>query len=367
MREVVVRVSAALAAPPSVARDAWLQHTWKRGGGLPGVVVLPRPEESRLVLPLLLEEQLAEDSREGEESREDADRLEMRYAVTSNGLLSPDLEPPPSHSATVAFEAQPGGGSLLNWDVKFGAQRRPEFYEALTRATVGASVASLVAYCRPRPLRYSLVARLDGCASTEAALDEWLRFVWREGGGLPLPAPLVLSDEPDGRLEILRLPHPLLRERVYSVDRALSTAEYTVSNPSLLTFPVHSHRGSVAFERDAEGVVMRWEVELRPYDRLGWAVRGFTSTVLRTITRNLQSRLAEPDASVPLAGPRGSGPSVGSVSKDTWLGGVLSSHLSDTRPVVEQTLAIFQPWSWAPPPELLKEEWVEEDADWART
>jgi len=55
------------------------------------------------------------------------------------------------------------------------------------------------------------------------------------------------------------------------------------------------------------------------------------------------------------------------VSKDSWLGGVLASHLSDTRPVVEQTLAIFQPWSWAPPPELLKEEWVEEDADWART
>ena len=284
MREIAVRLTAALAAPPGFARDAWLQHVWERGGTLP-IVVLPRPENKRLILPLLLEEQLLEEN-----------ALDFQYAVTSNGMLSPDLAPPPSHSASVTFEPLPNGGSQVTWDVSFGALRRGEIYDSITRATVGGSISSLVSYCRPRPLRYSLVARLDGCASASAGLEDWLTFVWREGGGLPLPPPLVLSSEDDGRIEILRTPHPLLRERVDRVDRTANTAEYLVANPSLLTFPVHTHRGRVAFEdpTDAtDAVVMRWTVDLRPYDGLEPVVKGFTSLVLRTIASNMQARFAE--------------------------------------------------------------------------
>ena len=40
MRDVSVRISAALAAPPAYARDAWLSYTWAKGGGLP-IAVLP--------------------------------------------------------------------------------------------------------------------------------------------------------------------------------------------------------------------------------------------------------------------------------------------------------------------------------------
>ena len=289
MREVAVRISAALAAPPAFAREAWLQHIWARGGTLP-IVVLERPEDKRLILPLLLEERLVEEN-----------TFDFKYAVTSNGLLSPDLEPPPSHSASVSFEPGPDGGSQMTWDVNFGVLRRPELYEAITRATVGGSVASLVSYCRPRPLRYTLVASLDGCSSASAALDEWLSFVWREGGGLPLPPPLKLSEEADGRLELLRIPHPLLREKVDLVDRAANAAEYIVANPSLLTFPVHTHRGRVAFDESSDaGVVMRWTVDLRPYDGLEFVVKGFTQLVLTTMTRNLQRRFAGAAEPAPL-------------------------------------------------------------------
>ena len=279
MRDVAVKITAVLASPPAFSRDAWLSHTWTKGGGIPGTLVLPKPDDKRVVLPVLLEEQITEQSEN-----------EIIYKVTENGLLSLDLDPP-SHRAVVSFEEQPDGGCLCTWDVKFGVKERDEFYTALTKTTVGGAMASLVRYCRPQPLRYTLVAPLARCTADDA-LTAWLTFIWREGGGLPLPKPWTLSSEEDGRIEILRLPHPLLKERVDKVDRAGLAAEYCVSNPGLLTFPVHSHRGRVAFEEADGEVTMRWTVDLRPYDSLGWAVRGFTSLVLTTLARNLQEHLA---------------------------------------------------------------------------
>ena len=49
--------------------------------------------------------------------------------------------------------------------------------------------------------------------------------------------------------------------------------------------------------------------------------------------------------------PRGGGgtntnKSFGKVAKDTWLGGVLDAHLSDTRSTMDQTISLFQPWTW---------------------
>ena len=103
----------------------------------------------------------------------------------------------------------------------------------------------------------------------------------------------------NGRLEILRLPHPLLWERVDVVDRNACRAEYCVANPSLLTFQVHSHRGRVLFEPPTareDAVIMRWDVDLRPLDGWGMFVRYFTQLVLRSLTTNLQ---AEFDATMP--------------------------------------------------------------------
>ena len=105
---------------------------------------------------------------------------------------------------------------------------------------------------------------------------------------------------------------------------------------------------------------MRWTVDLRPYDGLAWAVQGFTSGVLRTITANLPAHLADPGATVELQGPRGSGPSFGQVRTDSWVGAVLKAHRADSRSPVEQSVALLKPWAWAPPPKLLEEEWTEQ-------
>ena len=128
---VAVKISAALAAPPAVARDLWLQRTWATGGGLP-IIVLPRPDNKRFILPPLLEEQLVED---------DSSSTDVKYVVTGKGTLF-DLEDD-SHSATVSFEPQPDGNTLLTWDVRFGVTQGAALYEALTKATVGGSVTHL--------------------------------------------------------------------------------------------------------------------------------------------------------------------------------------------------------------------------------
>ena len=91
---------------------------------------------------------------------------------------------------------------------------------------------------------------------------------------------------------------------------------------------------------------MVWEVEVRPLRGWSGLVKPFTAAIVSTIARNLQARLAEPGARVELAGPRGSGPPLGSVAKDSWLGGVLAAHLADRRDVMEQTRAMLQPWTW---------------------
>jgi hypothetical protein len=62
-------------------------------------------------------------------------------------------------------------------------------------------------------------------------------------------------------------------------------------------------------------------------------------------SRNFAVHLAEPKAVVKVAPPRGKGNSFASVRKDTWLGGVLDNHLSDKRSTMEQTIAMFQPWT----------------------
>ena len=69
-----------------------------------------------------------------------------------------------------------------------------------------------------------------------------------------------------------------------------------------------------------------------------------------TILRNLYIHLIEPDAQVIIKPPRGGNTetitSFGTINKDTWLGGVLDTHLSDTRSTFDQTIPLFQPWKW---------------------
>mmetsp|Transcript_20920 Transcript_20920/g.31577 ORF Transcript_20920/g.31577 Transcript_20920/m.31577 type:complete len:102 (+) Transcript_20920:62-367(+) len=71
-----------------------------------------------------------------------------------------------------------------------------------------------------------------------------------------------------------------------------------------------------------------------------------------TLVRNLRVKLLEPDAVVLIKPPRGNAnlsmglEDFGKVSKASWLGGVLESHLSDRRSTKDQTLSLIQPWTW---------------------
>lgn len=93
---------------------------------------------------------------------------------------------------------------------------------------------------------------------------------------------------------------------------------------------------------------MLWQVEIRPIR--GWEAisKAFTETVVTTLARNLKSHLEEPNETVSLHPPRGGGGGepLARVRKDSWLGGVLAAHLADRRSTWEQTVAIFQPWTW---------------------
>jgi len=138
--------------------------------------------------------------------------------------------------------------------------------------------------------------------SPQTALDAWLECVWARGEGLPLPPPLHLERRADGRvIERMVLP-PGLREKVVSMQEApeenaagagggdtrsgAACLDYRVLNPGWLTYPVHAHRGTVRFRRDAEAdaLEMRWIVAVRPYRGCGPLVKAFTSLIIGALT-----------------------------------------------------------------------------------
>jgi hypothetical protein len=152
-----------------------------------------------------------------------------------------------------------------------------------------------------------------------------------------------------------------LVESLIRVDEGTHQIDYQVDNPGWFTYPVHTHKGRVSFrlecydgdssgggnDEDAGGgVVLEWQVEIRPYAGARRFVQIFTEAVVTTLTRNLAVHLRDPGAVVRVSPPRGKGKSFASVRKDSWLGGVLDTHLADTRSTKEQMMALLQPWTW---------------------
>ena len=116
---------------------------------------------------------------------------------------------------------------------------------------------------------------------------------------------------------------------------------------------------------------MKWEVEIRPWPE-PWAtiVKAFTAAVVSCYARNFKCHLEEgKNAMVALKPPRGGGGGDNNntllqIRKDSWLGGILEAHLQDKRSTAEQTVALFQPWTWgrtaADDEEGEGEEWQEQ-------
>ena len=342
---------------PEQAKDAWMKYHWKKGGGLP-ILVLSTSEESpaaieRTILPTLMKERL------DQETNNDEGLVEIRYKVTDAGPFFPGIIPN-THSANVTFQSIDQQSTVMNWKVSFATSKWQQFYEALTQWTVG-TAATTVEECLILPRRLNVRTVLDkDTIDPFVARKECLEFVWARGGGLPLIPPISFGDvmkEGGGsaRRNLLRIP-PLITESIVgtSTTDSQTSFQYRLNQPGWTTFPflLHTNIGKVSFTSTTQGIEVDWEVEIRPYQIVKPIVEKLVEMVVSTLVRNLRVHLLEPDAVVLIKPPRGNAnltmgfEEFGKVSKATWIGGVLQSHLSDKRSTMDQTLSLIQPWTW---------------------
>eukprot|EP00584_Thalassiosira_punctigera_P009795 CAMPEP_0172530312 /NCGR_PEP_ID=MMETSP1067-20121228/4079_1 /TAXON_ID=265564 ORGANISM="Thalassiosira punctigera, Strain Tpunct2005C2" /NCGR_SAMPLE_ID=MMETSP1067 /ASSEMBLY_ACC=CAM_ASM_000444 /LENGTH=503 /DNA_ID=CAMNT_0013314489 /DNA_START=243 /DNA_END=1754 /DNA_ORIENTATION=- len=355
----------------ATVREAWLEHHWKRGGGLPIYVSLKDDDDHnalrRVVMPIMMEEEATIKRDENFPSSA------IEYTVTKPGWAFQSDLVDGSHVGSVSFiPAENGPGCKMIWKVEFDAVRFRGLYQAVTKFTIG-TAARTVAESLSEPRLLTVKSNLNVPDPIDAR-REWLEFFWARGGGLPLPPPISrgeILEEGGGsaRRSIVRVP-PLLVDTVLSTTNTEDSAQalYQIENPGWTTFPflIHTHLGRIRFdrsstltggedgegERDDAGVDITWEIEVRPFRLVAPLVEMLLEMTASTIVRNLVVHFAEPGATVEIRPPRGNAnlaggiDRFGSVPKDIWLGGVLDAHLKDDRSTVQQTLSMVQPWSW---------------------
>jgi hypothetical protein len=349
----------------------------------------------RRLAPVWMEEELQEDEERPrgtteQQQQQPPDNVTIHYAVTDMGLLSAELEKD-SHRATVSFLATHGNqtetastagmdrnhtttSTTMVWEVTFTAPHRRHLRHSMTQQslqTIADNLASYLAtpYCYKRTtiLHVGSSLFLSASNATERKnhhhssiltdiFQGWVNFVCDQGGGLPLFS---------FRLDEARRMYvpPFLVERLVSdvpddtTEDGTGEIRYTVDNPGLFTYPVHSHAGRIRFvpvsntthkttSIEGRDVEMIWEVQVRPFRGLESFVKLWTATSITILARNFQNHLQEPGATVSVAPPRGKGDPFATIPKDTWLGGVLAAHLMDQRSTVEQTISMFQPGTW---------------------
>eukprot|EP00578_Thalassiosira_sp_NH16_P019404 CAMPEP_0181083050 /NCGR_PEP_ID=MMETSP1071-20121207/3952_1 /TAXON_ID=35127 /ORGANISM="Thalassiosira sp., Strain NH16" /LENGTH=470 /DNA_ID=CAMNT_0023164685 /DNA_START=109 /DNA_END=1518 /DNA_ORIENTATION=+ len=374
-------------ATPYEARNSWVEYHWNKGGGLPisilskkqkhesnvdddnKVVEWPNVDNyrgekrviERTILPILMKER-----GEYDEATPDAKSVDLHYKVTESGPFYSDIIPG-SHHASVTFNSMDSGetvcsGCFMTWNVTFATTRWSSFYKAMTKWTVG-TAATTVQEASSTPRLFSMTTTIDGSVHAidpVFAQRECLEFVFAEGGGLPLPPPIpygsALEVGRSARRNVLRIP-PIITESIVDTKTSDEMAEFTyrLNDPGWLTFPflLHTHLGRVRFTSNASShLVIDWDVEIRPYRIASPMIEKLVDMTVSTVLRNIRIRLTEQDAEVVVRPSQGNvnflvgRTSLAAVAKDTWLGGVLDAHLSDTRSTTEQTLSLLRPWSW---------------------
>ncbi|KAL1499657.1 hypothetical protein AB1Y20_011854 [Prymnesium parvum] len=361
-RPVTVLVERELAAPLSAARHGLLHFHWARAGVWPPRI-LPlapasrlsssRPSSSRLSSspsspsssypaacssPYPAASSPASSSRLSS-SRPSSSRLSSSRLSSSRLSSSPSS---PSSSYPAAFSSPyPAASSPASRRVA-PLLMNEEFLRPFSSSpspppSSPSPHPPSPSYLDEPPLVYTRLTRLHSPSGVRAAVRAWLSFTFRRGGGLPLPPPLPL---PHGARLVVP---PFLLERLLAVDEERGALSYAVSNPSLLTYQVHSHRGEVRFAAArGGGVEMAWRVEVRPYR--GWepAVTRFTAAVVDALARNLQAHLAAPGATVRLPPPL----AAWRVERASWAGGVAEAWREDRRPLARRAAELWRPWRW---------------------
>ncbi|KAJ1619635.1 hypothetical protein T492DRAFT_1084190 [Pavlovales sp. CCMP2436] len=294
------------AAPPDALGAFW-ERTWLRGGALP----FPAPRldaygvpESRLGSTRTLWPGITERVDAVEAS---ASHACARFTVIESGILFGGACL--AHCGEVSFARGEGAAGLpgevpaatceLTWTISYSPPASTALWQRVTELAVGAMCDDLVSHVERRQGELTLTVCTELRASPRAAWREWLRHVWREGGGLrvgpvPLPRPIPLPSPAGARLVL----PPGLQERVLDLDERALVVRYTVLNPGwLVVFPVSEHFGAVTFEPagddllDPEACVMNWRVRLRPL-RFGRVLSKFvTETVVVALAEGLAHEL----------------------------------------------------------------------------
>ena len=98
------------------AHEAWLEFTWKSGGGLPILVIPNNQDNSRRLLPLFAKEELLQVAREER-------CIVQQYTLTELGPIWKSEIENKSHLGTVSFQEMESG-TRLQWDVIFTTLNR---------------------------------------------------------------------------------------------------------------------------------------------------------------------------------------------------------------------------------------------------
>jgi len=259
-----------LGAASDYVRDAWMEYHWRKGGGLP-IVILEKQEKGetndggstgttnaqgkkRVIAPVFMEETISSFPLQAYEKSDDLAgsdvSRELEYKVTSPGpFFGPDLVQG-SHTGKVAFISSYSPASddsdnddgvakaittTLVWKVEFDAIRLRILYQKVTEFTIGTAATTVQeAVAMPRLLTLQTRMRLPNDSDSDGdpahtARKEWLDFLFSTiGGGLPLPPPIPFGkvlEEGGGlaRKKLFRFPPGLIET---AMVEGPSTAHY---------------------------------------------------------------------------------------------------------------------------------------------
>ena len=341
------------------AYQGFLDFTWKKGGGLPVILIVDKDNPSKRNLFLLGEEVLSKNSTTTHNKDDDDDSKEkdknnkivQEYKLTKLGPVWKSEIEEGSHTGVVSFtsfedEEEDGvnsnndgyrhsssGGAEMTWNVSFHTLNRNSLWQSVTESSISDACDNLVCYLSEPLLmtkRVSIICRRrqtqpqpqpQQLLNHKVLAKEWMEFIWRKGGGLPLPLPPIpLRSDWNDRMIV----PPFLIERIVEINETSSDYTdiiYTVVNPSIVTYPVYTHLGRVRFqssslsgryqqndstdstgdsvmrdtEEDTETIDMIWQVSIRPLNNfiLKKFVVFFTEIVVSVLARNFKRHIGD--------------------------------------------------------------------------